>query len=42
MDQYYPDGDKKNNLTVYGYVASELLVAVLKQCGGRSDPRQRD
>ncbi len=33
MDKYYPDGDRKNNLTVYGYVASELLVAVLKQCG---------
>ncbi len=33
MDKYYPDGDRKNNLTVYGYVVSELLVAVLKQCG---------
>ena len=33
MDKYYPDGDRRNNLTVYGYVVSELLVAVLKQCG---------
>jgi branched-chain amino acid transport system substrate-binding protein len=33
MDKYYADGDKNNNLTVYGYVVSQLLVAVLKQCG---------
>jgi ABC-type branched-subunit amino acid transport system substrate-binding protein len=33
MDKYYPDGDKNNSFTVYGYVVSQLLVAVLKQCG---------
>jgi branched-chain amino acid transport system substrate-binding protein len=33
MDKYYPDGDKANNFTVYGYVVSQLMVQVLKQCG---------
>jgi branched-chain amino acid transport system substrate-binding protein len=33
MDKYYPDGDKTNTLTVYGYVAAEAMVQVLKQCG---------
>jgi branched-chain amino acid transport system substrate-binding protein len=33
MDKYYPDGDKTANETVYGYLAAQTLVAVLKQCG---------
>ena len=33
MDKYYPDGDKDNSYTVEAYVASELLIQVLKQCG---------
>jgi len=33
MDKYYPDGDKSNNFTVYGYIVSQLMVQVLKQCG---------
>jgi branched-chain amino acid transport system substrate-binding protein len=33
MDKYYPDGDKTSNFTVYGYVAAQTLVAVLKQSG---------
>jgi branched-chain amino acid transport system substrate-binding protein len=33
MDKYYPDGNKRNSFTVYGYVVSQLLVDVLKQCG---------
>lgn len=33
MDKYYPDGDKTSNLTVYGYLAAQTLVAVLKQSG---------
>ena len=33
MDEYYPDGDKDRNFTVYGYIVSQLLVQVLKQCG---------
>jgi branched-chain amino acid transport system substrate-binding protein len=33
MDKYYPDGDKTSNETVYGYLAAQTLVAVLKQCG---------
>jgi branched-chain amino acid transport system substrate-binding protein len=33
MDKYYPDGDRRNNYTVYGYVATQLLVQVLRQCG---------
>jgi branched-chain amino acid transport system substrate-binding protein len=33
MDRYYPDGDKMSVFTVFGYMAAEALVAVLKQCG---------
>jgi branched-chain amino acid transport system substrate-binding protein len=33
MDKYYADGDKTNAFTVYGYIVSELMVRVLKQCG---------
>jgi branched-chain amino acid transport system substrate-binding protein len=33
MDKYYPDGDKTNNLNVYGYIAGQLMTQVLKQCG---------
>ena len=33
MDKYYPDGDKANFNNVYGYVQSEAMVQVLKQCG---------
>jgi branched-chain amino acid transport system substrate-binding protein len=33
MDRYYPAGDKTSVFTVFGYMAAEALVAVLKQCG---------
>jgi branched-chain amino acid transport system substrate-binding protein len=33
MDKYYPDGDRTSNLPVYGYLAAQTLVTVLKQCG---------
>jgi ABC-type branched-subunit amino acid transport system substrate-binding protein len=33
MDKYYPDGDKTNANNVYGYVAAQNMVQVLKQCG---------
>jgi len=33
MDKYYPDGDKTDNQTVYGYSIAETTVRVLKQCG---------
>jgi branched-chain amino acid transport system substrate-binding protein len=33
MDKYYPDGDKTSSFTVYGYLAAQTLVAVLKQSG---------
>jgi branched-chain amino acid transport system substrate-binding protein len=33
MDKYYPDGDKTNVFTVYGYTIPQTLVQVLKQCG---------
>jgi branched-chain amino acid transport system substrate-binding protein len=33
MDKYYPDGDKTSTFTVYGYLAAQVLVAVLKQSG---------
>jgi branched-chain amino acid transport system substrate-binding protein len=33
MDKYYPDGDKADANTVFGYAASETLAQVLRQCG---------
>jgi branched-chain amino acid transport system substrate-binding protein len=33
MDSYYPDGDRSDGNTVYGYLAAQTLVQVLKQCG---------
>jgi branched-chain amino acid transport system substrate-binding protein len=33
MDKYYPDGDKNNTLSVYGFVIGQAMVQVLKQCG---------
>jgi branched-chain amino acid transport system substrate-binding protein len=33
MDKYYPDGDKEDGNTVFGYAAAETLVQVFKQCG---------
>jgi ABC-type branched-subunit amino acid transport system substrate-binding protein len=34
MDKYYPDGDKADGSTVFGYAAAETMTQVLKQCGG--------
>jgi len=33
MAQYYPDGNKLDAATVFGYGAAQTLVQVLKQCG---------
>jgi branched-chain amino acid transport system substrate-binding protein len=33
MDKYYPDGDRADGNTVFGYAAAETLIEVLKQCG---------
>lgn len=33
MDQYYPEGDKTDWNTIYGYAAAQTMVQVLKQCG---------
>jgi branched-chain amino acid transport system substrate-binding protein len=33
MDKYYPDGDRSDAANVYGYLISQTLVQVLKQCG---------
>jgi branched-chain amino acid transport system substrate-binding protein len=33
MNSYFPDGDKNNTLSVYGYSVAQTLVQVLKQCG---------
>jgi ABC-type branched-subunit amino acid transport system substrate-binding protein len=33
MDKYLPEGDKSNVNYVYGYIAAQALVEVLKQCG---------
>ena len=33
MDKYYPDGNKADRSTVYGYVVAQTLAQALKQCG---------
>jgi len=33
MDKYYPDGDKSSTFTVFGYLAAQTMVHVLKQAG---------
>ena len=33
MDKYYPDGDKADIYTVYGYGVAKALVEVLRNCG---------
>jgi branched-chain amino acid transport system substrate-binding protein len=33
MDKYYPDGDRSDGANIYGYLLSQTLVQVLKQCG---------
>jgi branched-chain amino acid transport system substrate-binding protein len=33
MDKYYPDGDKTNDNTAYGYSVAQTMIQVLKQCG---------
>jgi branched-chain amino acid transport system substrate-binding protein len=33
MDKYYPNGDKTDNQTVYGYSIAQTTAQVLKQCG---------
>jgi ABC-type branched-subunit amino acid transport system substrate-binding protein len=33
MDKYFPDGNRQDQLIVYGYVVAEATVQVLKQCG---------
>jgi ABC-type branched-subunit amino acid transport system substrate-binding protein len=32
MDKYYPEGDKEDSATVFGYGVSQGIVQVLKQC----------
>jgi branched-chain amino acid transport system substrate-binding protein len=31
--QYYPDADRTNTFTVYGYLLAQTMVQVLRQCG---------
>jgi branched-chain amino acid transport system substrate-binding protein len=33
MDKYFPDGDKNDGFTVYGYTVGKTMVEVLKKCG---------
>jgi branched-chain amino acid transport system substrate-binding protein len=33
MKKYYPEGDVKDGLNVYGYAVAQTLVQALKQCG---------
>jgi branched-chain amino acid transport system substrate-binding protein len=33
LDKYYPDADRTNGNVMYGYIVSQTLMQVLKQCG---------
>jgi len=33
MDKYFPEGDKTNVLSAYGYSVAQTMTQVLKQCG---------
>ena len=33
MAKYYPEGDKDSSFNTYGYITTQLLIHVLKQCG---------
>ncbi len=33
MKKYYPDGDLTDQLNVWGYLTSQVIVQILKQCG---------
>jgi len=33
MDNYYPEGDKTDNINAYAYTVAQTLMQVLKQCG---------
>jgi branched-chain amino acid transport system substrate-binding protein len=33
MEKYYPEGDRTSTFPVYGYVVTQSLLQVLKQCG---------
>ena len=33
MGKYYPDGDRSDVANIYGYLISQTLVQVLRQCG---------
>jgi branched-chain amino acid transport system substrate-binding protein len=33
MVKYYPEGDRTSTFTVYGYLLSQTMVQVLRQCG---------
>jgi branched-chain amino acid transport system substrate-binding protein len=33
MDKYFTDGNKTSTFSVYGYLAAQTMVQVLKQCG---------
>jgi ABC-type branched-subunit amino acid transport system substrate-binding protein len=33
MKKYYPEGDANDGTNVYGYIAAQAIVQVLKQCG---------
>ena len=33
MDKYYPEGNRESLFNAYGFMAADLLVYVLRQCG---------
>jgi branched-chain amino acid transport system substrate-binding protein len=33
MEKYYPEGDRTNAFTVYGYLVAQTFVQTIKQCG---------
>ena len=42
MDRYFPEGDKNNTLSVYGYSVAQTLVRVLDAVRRSAHPRERD
>jgi len=39
MKKYYPEGDPKDGTNTYGYIAAQVAVQVLKQCGSDVSPQ---
>ena len=38
MSKYFPEGNKSDQLVVYGYTVAQAMAQVLKQCGDDLTP----